>query len=263
MSRLRAAAGNEENITHYYQLLQQIVHDYHIDVCSNIGNLDETFIRFDLKSRKVIAERNAKSVYQLSSIVGDQLEHITVVAFVTTNGECFSPLFIFKGSAGISRAVVKNVKEFDGNAQVCVTPNGWIDDNSFVQAMCIFLHQLHVKRQFEQHGWFLLCLDGHSSHKQLEIAKLCREYKVELLVLPPHCSHIVQPLDLSCFSVLKKGIQKAFSDALSASQVVMRSDVPLIIKNAWQTAFSPENINGAFKAAGISPLTGICIYIYV
>eukprot|EP00731_Ephydatia_muelleri_P017466 Em0010g564a len=51
----------------------------------NVGNLDEMFIRFDLKSRKVIAERNAKSVYQLSSIVGDQLEHITVVAFVTTN----------------------------------------------------------------------------------------------------------------------------------------------------------------------------------
>eukprot|EP00731_Ephydatia_muelleri_P023227 Em0015g810a len=56
----------------------------------NIGNLDETFIRFDLKSRKVIAERNAKSVYQLSSIVEEQLEHITVVAFVTTNGDHLS-----------------------------------------------------------------------------------------------------------------------------------------------------------------------------
>ena len=182
LSRLRAAAGNEENITHYYQLLQQIVHDYHINLSSNIGNLDEMFIRFDLKSRKVIAARNAKSVYQLSSIVGEQLEHITVVAFVTTNGECFPPLFIFTGSAGIPRAIVK---EFDGNAQVCVTPNGWIDDNSFVQAMRIFLHQLRVRRPFEQHGWFLLCLDGHGSHKQLEVAKLCHEYKVALLVLPP------------------------------------------------------------------------------
>ena len=75
LSRLRAAAGNEENITHYYQLLQLIVHGYHINVSSNIGNLDETFIHFDLKSRKVIAERNAKSV--LSSTVGEQLEHIT------------------------------------------------------------------------------------------------------------------------------------------------------------------------------------------
>ena len=110
---------------------------------------------------------------------------------------------------------------------------------------------------FELYGWFLLCLDGHGSHKQLEVAKLCREHKVELLVFPPHCSHIVQPLDLSCFSVLKKGIQKAFCDALSASEVIVRSDVPLLIKPAWQTAFTPKNIKGAFRAAGISPLVGL------
>ena len=110
---------------------------------------------------------------------------------------------------------------------------------------------------FEQYGWFLLCLDGHGSHKQLEVAKLCREHKVELLVFPPHCSHIVQPLDLSCFSVLKKGIQKAFCDALSASEVIVRSDVPLLIKPAWQTVFTPKNIKGAFRAAGISPLVGL------
>ena len=73
---------------------------------------------------------------------------------------------------------------------------------------------------------------------------------------PPHCSHIVQPLDLSCLSVLK---QKAFCDALSASEVIERSDVPLLIKPAWQTAFTPENIKGAFRAAGISPLVGLSV----
>ena len=41
-------------------------------------------------------------------------------------------LFSKAASAGIPQVIVKNVKEFDGNAQVCVTPNGWIDDNSFV-----------------------------------------------------------------------------------------------------------------------------------
>ena len=77
LSRLRAAAGNEENATHYYQLLQQIVQNYNIDVSTNVGNLDETFVRFDMKNRRVITERNAKTVFQLSSIVGEQLEHIT------------------------------------------------------------------------------------------------------------------------------------------------------------------------------------------
>ena len=78
-----------ENLLHYYQLLQQIVNDYHIDVSTSIGNLDESFVHFDLKSRKVIAERNAKTVYQLSCLTGEQLKHITVVSFVSSDGHSF------------------------------------------------------------------------------------------------------------------------------------------------------------------------------
>ena len=78
---------------------------------------------------------------------------------------------------------------------------------------------------------------------------------MELLVFSPHCSHILQPLDLSCFNV--KEIHKAFCDAISASEVIVRSDVPPLIKPAWQKAFAPENIKGAFWAAGISPLIGL------
>ena len=79
-----------ENLLHYYQLLQQIVNDYHIDVSTSIGNLDESFVHFDLKSRKVIAERNAKTVYQLSCLTGEQLKHITVVSFVSSDGHSFA-----------------------------------------------------------------------------------------------------------------------------------------------------------------------------
>ena len=67
LSRLRAAAGNEGNVTHYYQLLQQIVQDYNTDVLKNVGNLDETFVRFAMKHRRVIMECNAKTIFQLSS----------------------------------------------------------------------------------------------------------------------------------------------------------------------------------------------------
>ena len=96
-------------------------------------------MRFDLKSRKVIAERNAKTVYQLSCLTGEQLGHITIVAFVCSDGHTFPPLFIFKGNGGVSQAIISAVKQFDGNAQVCVTPNG---DSSFVRCLTIFLRQL-------------------------------------------------------------------------------------------------------------------------
>ena len=99
----------------------------------------------------------------------------------------------------------------DVNAQVCVTPNGWIDDSSFVKCLTIFLRQLRERQPFEQYGWFLLCLDGHGSHKQIEVAKLCQEHKVELLVFPPHCSHnssATRPKLLQCSQ--KKEYRKHF-----------------------------------------------------
>ena len=46
LSHLRAAAGNEENINHYYQLLEQIVHDYHIDVSSLLFKIIYSFLVF-------------------------------------------------------------------------------------------------------------------------------------------------------------------------------------------------------------------------
>lgn len=73
LSRLRAAAGNEENISHYYQLLEQIVHDYQIDVSSNIGNLDETFIRFDLKTRKLLQNAMQKQSTNFQALLESSL----------------------------------------------------------------------------------------------------------------------------------------------------------------------------------------------
>ena len=38
--------------------------------------------------------------------------------------------------------IIHGVKEFDGHPQICVTPNGWIDDDSFILSMRMFLSQL-------------------------------------------------------------------------------------------------------------------------
>ncbi|KAF2715811.1 hypothetical protein K431DRAFT_194606, partial [Polychaeton citri CBS 116435] len=49
----------------------------------------------------------------------------------------------------------------------------------------------------------LLVLDSHSSHIIGRFIVFCREHNIELLILPPHTSYILQPLDISCFSPLK------------------------------------------------------------
>ncbi|KAI1006849.1 hypothetical protein K3495_g1370 [Podosphaera aphanis] len=54
-----------------------------------------------------------------------------------------------------------------------------------------------------QYDYRLLLLDGHGSHADVKFMWTCYQNKVACLYLPAHTSHILQPLDLAPFSVVK------------------------------------------------------------
>lgn len=49
----------------------------------------------------------------------------------------------------------------------------------------------------------MLILDRHSSHVDIEFMWECRQHQIHLLYLPAHTSHLLQPLDLAPFLVIK------------------------------------------------------------
>ena len=57
-------------------------------------------------------------------------------------------------------------------------------------------------RETELH--LLLFLDGHKSHISLDLLEWAKERKIILFILPAHTSHILQPLDVSCYGLLHK-----------------------------------------------------------
>jgi len=50
----------------------------------------------------------------------------------------------------------------------------------------------------------MLVLDGHESHESVEFQDYCKSHNIVTLGLPAHSSHLTQPLDVGCFSVLKR-----------------------------------------------------------
>ena len=52
-------------------------------------------------------------------------------------------------------------------------------------------------------GYRLLILDGHGSYIDIEFMILCKQSKIHLLYLLAYTLHILQPLDLALFSVIK------------------------------------------------------------
>lgn len=50
----------------------------------------------------------------------------------------------------------------------------------------------------------MLVLDRHESHGSAEFQEYCKLHNIRTLGPPPHSSHLTQPLDVVCFSVLKR-----------------------------------------------------------
>ena len=49
----------------------------------------------------------------------------------------------------------------------------------------------------------LLFTDGYKSHISLDVIDLCRKNETILFCLPPHTTHVLQPLDVAVFKSLK------------------------------------------------------------
>lgn len=64
------------------------------------------------------------------------------------------------------------------------------------------LHSAYTKAP----RWCLevLVMDGHGSHLTAQFDAICKENKIIPFCMPSHSSHLLQPLDIGCFSAIKK-----------------------------------------------------------
>ena len=80
-----------------------------------------------------------------------------------------------------------------------LSSNGWMDIELFEQW---FSH--HFLAYTPPTRPILLLLDGHSTHYQPNVIRATAKEQVIVFCLPPHTSHMTQPLDSSCFGALKR-----------------------------------------------------------
>lgn len=66
----------------------------------------------------------------------------------------------------------------------------------------------------------LLILDGHSSHESLAILQMASENDIHILCLPPHTTHILQPLDRTVFGPFSAEYNRATSDFLNENPFI-------------------------------------------
>ena len=98
-------------------------------------------------------------------------------------------------------------------------------------------------------------MDGHSTHFQPSVVRMAAKEAVILFCLPPHSTHLTQPLDKGCFGPLKsawKGVCHGFL-AKNPGKVVTRYEFSALFGKAWTRSMNMTNVIAGFRTTGIFP----------
>lgn len=242
----RSSAFNRTTVDEFNKNLEKILQRENFGP-HDIWNIDETGVTTTHKPTKVIASRGVKQVGQATSQERGTL--VTVCNAVNAIGNFIPPFLVFPRV---------NVREFmyvgapPGTVGVGHSKHsGWMTKENFVQFLNHFI--LHVKCSREHK--VLLLMDNHESHISLESLELAKNNGIVLLTFPPHCSHKLQPLDVSVYFPFQNAYNKA-----AQQWMVNHPGSPMTIYNigevigkSFPLAFTPLNITSGFKVSGIYP----------
>ncbi|KAK6304075.1 hypothetical protein J4Q44_G00246610 [Coregonus suidteri] len=214
-----------------------------------IYNCDESGFRSDQSRHKVLAPRPAKHVYQQAP---GTKEHITVLACVNAAGEDVpppnpppSPFIIYP-------------KCFPGGHYTlgCPPPKPWLAVATLTGTMFRkwFLH--FIKHAVKERP-LLLLFDGHghNSHMDPEVLAAALREGVLLLCLPPHCTRVLQPLDVAYFGPLKAEFSKVAGDLshFDHSYMVNKSEFARVFRYSYQRCKDMRYVVEGFNKCGLFP----------
>jgi flagellar biosynthesis GTPase FlhF len=102
----------------------------------------------------------------------------------------------------------------------------------------------------------LLVFDGHNSHCTLEVANAAKAVGLDLITLPSHSSHVLQPLDVSVLRPFKQHFReyRDFWMSRNLDQPAKREILAQWVSLALKKALTSKNIENGFRATGIYPL---------
>jgi hypothetical protein len=172
---------------------------------------------------------------------------VTDIQGVNAKGWALPPFLIFPGKVLITSWFYNLPWDW----VIQVSPNGWTSNELGLAWLKHF--NTHTKsRSVGTHR--LLIVDGHESHNSHVFHKYCEEEKIIVLCMPAHSSHLLQPLDVGCFSPLKRAYGDEISSLARYGTKQIKKEVFLpAFKAAFEKAITKENICASFRGAGLVP----------
>jgi hypothetical protein len=213
-----------------------------------IFNMDESgFAVGDSQSSRSLVNVREGSSWK---VISGRQEWITAIECVNATGEAIPPLLIYKAKHTNTAWIPTHTPS---NWRFSTSMSGWTSNSHAYEWITTVFEP--ITRPEDPSVRRLLIMDGHISHITANLIAFCMEQYIDLLILPPHTSHVLQPLDISIFAPLKRAL------AYETDQI-SRLDCGRISRVQWTEmyirartkAFSSNNILAGWKGAGLVPL---------
>ena len=217
---------------------------------SRIYNCDETNMAMTPKSDYVIAEKGARTVYDI--VDAKEHEGLTALFVYSAEGVQAPPMTLYPYKERVPRNIVVNLPT---GWAAGISDNGWMTIDTFYEYVTNIFYPWLLRNRVEFP--VILYLDGHSSHVTIPLVRFCRENQIELISLVPHSTHITQPLDISFFGPLKQNWKKAIRQWKKETRKsrINRENFAVVLEMAVNLFEGAKKaiVNG-FKSSGLVPL---------
>ncbi|XP_053392256.1 uncharacterized protein LOC128554944 [Mercenaria mercenaria] len=227
-----------EEVDEYFQLLEKTINELKVTP-DQIFNVDETGFDGHEQSREKVIVVGKQHPYQQQMTTG--IGHITLNLAISGAGRYLPPMVIF------SKNVPRDLETLPDSWNVTSSKKGYMDSTLFVD----WLSQSFIPNCGRDRP-VLLIMDNLGAHLTPDAIDLARENQVEMLCLPPHSTHLLQPLDVRIFHLLKTNLSKVASRLGHQVNRISRGKMPDLIKYAL-SMLSEHDIIEAFRLTGIIP----------
>ena len=217
---------------------------------SQIGNMDETPMSFDLPGNRTVNQKGEKNI--LVKTTGHEKTNFTVVLSCLADGNKLPPMIIFK------RKTLPKSTVFPSGVLVRAHEKGWMNETGVID----WMKNVWNKRPgavFNKRS--LLVWDMFVAHRCEKVKKEAESSRTTLAVIPGGLTSLLQPLDVCLNKPFKDNVRRLWANWISSGLPtetkggnLKKPDIVLIaqwVKEAWD-AIPAEMIVKSFKKCCIS-----------
>jgi hypothetical protein len=176
-------------------------------------------------------------------------EWVTIIETISALGRKTRPVIIFKGKNPQSSWFdIKKVPDWFYTQ----TENAWTSNDLALAWLCkVFIPETKP----DDDSYRILLMDGHGSHETVDFMYECHKHKIRLVYLPPHSSHVLQPLDLGTFASVKSRYRAEIANIsfLDDAAPIKKRRFLECYQKIREEAMAPRITQSGWKATGLYP----------